>query len=270
MKEEICLVTGGFDPLHRGHIEYFKSAKKTSQYLIVGLNSDSWLCRKKKYLFMPLVERKAIVENLQFVDEVITFNDDDDSANNAISKCLEVSKKVIFANGGDRQKDNTPELIQYGDNNDVEFLYGIGGSNKINSSSWMIDTFIKDYSAAMGPEILKNDNTIIAPWGHHTSFIDSKGFKVKQLNVKPGAQLSLQKHEHRSEHWVVVQGKATVELDSDISIVSPGNHIFIPLQSVHRLTNNDDKELIVVEVQCGDILEESDITRFEDSYGRGE
>lgn len=71
MKKNICLVTGGFDPIHRGHIEYFKSARKLSDYLVVGVNSDDWLKRKKGIAFMPSIERAAIIENLRVVDEVI-------------------------------------------------------------------------------------------------------------------------------------------------------------------------------------------------------
>jgi len=269
MKEEVCLVTGGFDPLHRGHIEYFQSAKESSEYLIVGLNSDEWLLRKKDYLFMSFKERKALVENIKPVDHVIAFNDDDDSACDAIKKCLTLSKKVVFANGGDRHRDNTPEAIKYSDDANVEFLYGVGGADKINSSSWMIDNFIRDYSSNFNTTLSNSENTIIAPWGSHTSFINEQGFKVKQLNVQSGGVLSLQKHEHRSEHWVVVKGQATVEINSKISEVNSGEYVFIPLQSIHRLSNNQKEELVVIEVQCGEILEESDITRYEDNYGRG-
>ncbi|MDA9925340.1 adenylyltransferase/cytidyltransferase family protein [Gammaproteobacteria bacterium] len=268
MKEKICLVTGGFDPLHRGHIEYFKAAKKSSKYLVVGLNSDDWLIRKKKYLFMPVNERRAIIENLKFVDAVIEFDDKDNSACDAIYECLKFSKKVIFANGGDRGKENTPELKQFSENQSVEFIYEIGGKEKINSSSWMVDDFINHYASSIKTDHFISTEKIIAPWGEHSAFIDEAGFKVKQLNVNPGGKLSLQKHEHRSEHWVVVRGQATVEIDSKISLVNSGEYVFIPLHSIHRLSNEHTEELIVIEVQCGKILEESDITRYEDYYGR--
>ena len=80
----IVLVTGGFDPLHSGHIEYFKSAKKLGDKLIVGINSDAWLMRKKGRYFMPISERVQIIENLKMIDGVILFNDNDDSATEAI------------------------------------------------------------------------------------------------------------------------------------------------------------------------------------------
>lgn len=130
---KIVLVTGGFDPLHSGHIEYFKAAKQLGYLLVVGVNSDAWLIRKKGRAFMPFYERKTIIENLYQVHKVIEFNDDDNSAIDAIKKVKEMypKSKIIFANGGDRTKDNIPEMIF----DDVEFAFGVGGTNKINSSS---------------------------------------------------------------------------------------------------------------------------------------
>lgn len=268
MKENICLVTGGFDPLHRGHIEYFKSAKKLSDYLIVGVNSDDWLIRKKGIAFMPSIERSAIIESLKVVDEVIFFDDGDGSACDAISICLGKSKTLIFANGGDRGSSNTPEMSKFLNDKRVSFHFEVGGEEKINSSSWLIKDFTDSFIKSFIPKGLSEISTIHAPWGHHTSFIDDKGFKVKQLNVDPGGILSLQKHQHRSEHWVVVRGTASVEVDGHKQEYVEGEYSYIPLQSTHRLSNNSDSELIVIEVQCGKILEESDITRLQDSYGR--
>ena len=97
----IGLVTGGFDPLHSGHMEYLRDAKKLCSHLIVGVNSDEWLKRKKGKYFMPLSERMAIVSELKAVDEVITFNDDDGSACDAIEQCLRKYGEIVFCNGGD-------------------------------------------------------------------------------------------------------------------------------------------------------------------------
>ena len=107
----IVLVTGGFDPLHSGHIAYFEAAKKLGDQLVVGINSDAWLVRKKGRTFMPLKERVTIVKNLKNVDWVMDFNDEDDTANHAISKLIastSIGSKIIFANGGDRTEKNIP------------------------------------------------------------------------------------------------------------------------------------------------------------------
>jgi mannose-6-phosphate isomerase-like protein (cupin superfamily) len=199
---------------------------------------------------------------------VLAFNDDDGTAIDAITECLKFSKKVIFANGGDRGKNNTPEVIEFQDDDRVDFIYGIGGEDKKNSSSWILSSFTQKYVSDILPSGLSKITTIEAPWGSHTAFLDDKGFKVKQLKVKPGGILSLQKHFHRMEHWVVGSGIATVEIDGKKMDINAGEYIKIPLESVHRLSNNSSNDLIVIEVQCGEILEESDIVRFDDNYGR--
>ena len=139
---EVVLVTGGFDPIHSGHISYFNRARELSDRLIVGVNSDEWLRRKKGLYFLPWRERAEIILNLRMVDDVITVPDDDKgSACGSIAKCLEIADKVIFCNGGDRKKTNIPEINMYGDNSRVEFKFGIGGDNKINSSSLILNDY---------------------------------------------------------------------------------------------------------------------------------
>ena len=265
----VTLITGGFDPIHSGHIDYINHAKKTSDYLVVGINSNEWLINKKGYYFLPWDERSRIIHNLENVDQVIDFNDSDGSAIEAINKCLAFSDKVIFANGGDRGKENTPEVSAFTDDKRVQFLYSVGGSDKKNSSSWILDSFIKEF---MDQKFSINTDALTlidAPWGNHLSLLDDTGYKLKQLNVEPGGILSLQRHQHRSEHWIVAQGEATVEIDGTIKTYKAGEYVYIPLHAIHRLSNlKKNVKLGVIEVQCGDILEESDIERFEDSYGR--
>ncbi|SVD97165.1 uncharacterized protein METZ01_LOCUS450019, partial [marine metagenome] len=140
--KKIILITGGFDPLHSGHIAYFKSAKRLGDELRVGLNSDDWLVRKKGRPFMSLNERKTIIENLIMVDQAFSFNDNDDTANDAISLVIKNSSKedkIIFANGGDRNKTNIPEIDKFRNNKNIKFVFGIGGEDKKNSSSWILE-----------------------------------------------------------------------------------------------------------------------------------
>ena len=142
MTEIIILVTGGFDPIHSGHIAYFKAAKELGT-LGVGVNSDEWLVRKKGKFFMTVEERISIIKELKCVDVVIEFIDKDDTANDAIKMALEVYEKVIFCNGGDRIKGNIPEMEKYGNNDRVEFKWGVGGTDKKNSSSWILKDYLK-------------------------------------------------------------------------------------------------------------------------------
>ena len=140
--KQLSLVTGGFDPIHSGHIAYFERAKDLSNYLVVGINTNEWLTRKKGQYFLPWIERAEIIRHLDMVDAVITVPDDDEgSACGAIAKCLEIAETVVFCNGGDRGKDNTPEIIKYDDDPRVDLAYSIGGDDKMNSSSWIL----KDY-----------------------------------------------------------------------------------------------------------------------------
>ena len=148
--EKLSLVTGGFDPIHSGHISYFKRAKDLSNYLVVGVNTEEWLTRKKGQYFQSWKERAEIIRHLDMVDAVISWDDEDNSACGAIAKCLEIAETVIFANGGDRGKDNTPEVDKYGDHPHVEFAWGIGGDDKMNSSSWILHGYFERQKKLLG------------------------------------------------------------------------------------------------------------------------
>ena len=135
----ISIVSGGFDPIHSGHVEYLKSAKLLGAKLIVGLNSDQWLINKKGKFFLPLTERMCIVENLKSVDIALDFEDDSlGSAKNLIKKVRSMfpHNLLVFCNGGDRTKTNIPEMDIQDDN--LRFVFGVGGTDKKNSSSWIL------------------------------------------------------------------------------------------------------------------------------------
>ena len=150
-KRILTLVTGGFDPIHSGHIAYFEKARELTNYLVVGLNTEEWLTKKKGQYFQSWVERAEIIRHLNMVDAVITVPDDDKgSACGAIEKCLEISEKVIFCNGGDRGKSNTPETDKYGNDPRVQFEFGIGGDDKMNSSSWILKGYFERQRKLLG------------------------------------------------------------------------------------------------------------------------
>lgn len=106
------------------------------------------------------------------------------------------------------------------------------------------------------------------PWGTWTVLWEGTGYKVKLIEVSPGHRLSLQSHQHRSEHWVVIAGRARVQVGDHVVELSPLESTIIPMGAVHRLANPDSQPLLIVEVQLGDILSEEDIVRFEDDYQR--
>ncbi|MFH1772697.1 MAG: phosphomannose isomerase type II C-terminal cupin domain [Candidatus Omnitrophota bacterium] len=106
------------------------------------------------------------------------------------------------------------------------------------------------------------------PWGSYTVLSEGAGFKVKLVEVMPHKKLSLQKHNKRSEHWVVVEGRAKVTHEKNEHYLGENESIYIPIEGIHRLENLDDIILKIVEVQCGSYLEEDDIERIDDDFGR--
>ena len=117
----------------------------------------------------------------------------------------------------------------------------------------------------MKPKIGNFDNR---PWGNWKTLDCGDGFHIKRITVFPGKRLSLQSHQHRKEHWIIIAGKALVEVDGNLSSLYKGEYIDIPLKCKHRLSNLEDEELIVNEVQFGNYLGEDDIKRYEDDFGR--
>jgi D-beta-D-heptose 7-phosphate kinase/D-beta-D-heptose 1-phosphate adenosyltransferase len=138
----IVVVSGGFDPVHSGHIAMFRDAAQLG-LVVVALNSDTWLTRKKGRPFMQWDERSSVISAMKWVHLVVPMNDDDGSACDGIRYAQEVfpKHKIIFANGGDRKGDNTPEVVYCQDNN-VELVWNIGGG-KTQSSSW----FLRDWNS---------------------------------------------------------------------------------------------------------------------------
>ena len=121
---------------------------------------------------------------------------------------------------------------------------------------------------ARGHDAYKLHRTVSRPWGAYTVLEDAPGFKIKRIEVRPGAALSLQLHHRRSEHWVVVRGTARVTNGEREFDVRPNESTYIPVETRHRLENRASEPLVIIEVQCGDYLGEDDIVRFEDKYGR--
>ena len=106
------------------------------------------------------------------------------------------------------------------------------------------------------------------PWGSYQVLEESQKYTIKRIIVNPGGKLSLQSHQHRSEHWIVAQGTAEVTINNDIKSLKANEHIFIPCQAKHRLANYQSEDLVVIEVWYGDNLNEDDIIRYEDIYSR--
>ena len=254
MNNDIVVVTGGFDPLHSGHIEYLQQAKKLGTALWVGLNSDDWLARKKGRRFLPIQERLQIMSALECVDDVFTFDDTDDTACNAIFYAMSITTfNIIFANGGDRTRYNSPEFKIYGDHTRVQFAWNVGG-DKANSSSWILDEWRTQRTER--------------DWGYWRVLDDKpkEGYKVKELVILPGKSLSDQRHFKRSEQWIVLQG--TVDMKTEyhnntqtIQLQAHNRPYKIEKQVWHQAFNSQTENAHILEIQKGSECDEKDIQR---------
>ena len=238
---KVVLVTGGFDPLHSGHIALFNRAKELGDILVVGVNSDAWLERKKGRAFMPWIERCQIVKNIKVVDHVVEYNDDGGDSKNAIKlvRLTWPDATIVFANGGDRTKENIPEMDT--DVQNIEFVFGIGGENKMNSSSWILEEW-------KAPKTER-------PWGYYRVLHEVDGTKVKELTIEPGQSLTMQKHWDRNEHWHVAEGACTVDFEDTTTQshikLKKHDQFTIPAETWHKLHNPYDKPCKIVEIQYG-------------------
>lgn len=143
-KERIVAVSGGFDPIHVGHIRMFQEAKKLGDKLIVILNNDHWLRKKKGYVFMPQEERMEIIKAISGVDKVVLTSNKPNSGDMSVCSELQKIRPHIFANGGDRKLGNIPEVPvcrQIG----CKMIFNVGRGGKIQSSSWLLDKHIQKH-----------------------------------------------------------------------------------------------------------------------------
>ena len=252
--DKIAVVSGGFDPVHSGHINLFRSAYELfNRKIVVLLNSDDWLTRKKGKPFLPVEERKVILEAMSMVDRVVLFDDSDNSCCDGLERVKQLypMDTVVFCNGGDRTKENIPEMSVEG----IEFKFGIGGENKANSSSWIL----RDAVASRTEERV---------WGKFADLYTTTGCKVKELVIKPGAGISFQRHFKRSEIWYVRSGEGFVKY----SISNPNktdtiklfkDDIFVVQKEMwHQLYNEGQTDLVIIEIQYGAETNEEDIERL--------
>ena len=137
----VVAVSGGFDPIHFGHVRLFEEAKKLGDELVVILNNDNWLQKKKGFIFMPEKERKEVIKAFRFVDRVVISSHGPDPKDMSVNAELKRLKPDIFANGGDRTKKNIPEIaVCQGIN--CKMVFNVGRGGKVQSSSWLLTKFL--------------------------------------------------------------------------------------------------------------------------------
>lgn len=247
----IAVISGGFDPVHSGHISLIEEASKKGNILIILLNDDDWLINKKGKAFMPFDERKKILESIKNVDQVIkNENDEHGTAINGLEeiKKLYPNDNILFCNGGDRNNNNVPEILVSG----IELLSGIGGNVKQNSSSWIL----KDWKYEKYNKV----------WGEYFNLFEDNGVKVKELIVEPNKGMSYQKHDKRSEIWLVSQGKCDIfhnqnNIDDEKLTLQKHDYFIVPVGTWHQITNPYNVVCKIIEIQYGAECTEDDIFR---------
>lgn len=185
-KKKTIVVSGGFDPIHPGHIAMIESAAEYGEVHII-VNSDDWLVRKKGFFFQPWTERKKILE--AYTPHVHAADDTDGT----VCEALRRIKPDYFGNGGDRTNKNTPELDVCADLG-IEPVFELGGGKYSSSST------------------INGRQRVATRWGSYDVLLDMPNLKVKMLNIEAGKKLSLQRHEKRSEFFFTPNGEVRVNL----------------------------------------------------------
>lgn len=197
---------------------------------------------------MSFEDRVSIIQSIKYVDFAIPFNDRDNSAKDAIAWARRVypNNTIVFANGGDRNEHNIPEMDFVDDN--VEFVFGVGGENKTNSSSWILEEW-------KAPKTERD-------WGYYRVLHEiGRNVKVKELTVDPDKTLSMQRHSKRAEFWFVAEGTALLKTLDDAIIYRQFDTMHIPNNSWHQLANETNEPLKIIEIQYGLECIEEDIER---------
>jgi cytidyltransferase-like protein len=251
-------VSGGFDPIHVGHIRMFKQARKLGDRLVVIVNNDNWLHAKKGYAFMPEKERVELIGSLPFVDKVVLTDHAKDDPDMSVARALARLKPDVFANGGDRKSmSDIPEAricAELG----ITMVFNVGKGGKVQSSSWMVKKASRPIKRT------------VRPWGEYYDWDKGAKWNLKTIYIKPRCRLSLQYHRHRMECWLLVEGDAIATLhDSEGKEerieLKKGKAYCVAKKQVHRLESR--KGGTVVEVAYGS-FDEEDIVRLEDDHGR--
>jgi cytidyltransferase-like protein len=260
--DPIVVVSGGFDPVHRGHLELFKEAAEHGRVHVL-LNSDGWLARKKGAALLPFNTRREVLIQLSPIHRVHSAEDEDGTVSQGLTSLRKQypNTKILFVNGGDRKESNTPELAIC-EALQIKPLWNIGGG-KIDSSSERLQIYEQRH---------KEKYSVTRDWGEYQIIAEglnlgavNTGWLTKILTIEPRKNISFQRHFHREEQWVFLEGEGRFfSQETGGSWVSAGDTIRIPVGNSHWVANTSSRSnLVILETWFGDKLEESDIERIE-------
>jgi len=255
-KYDFAIVSGGFDPVHVGHLRMFLDAKKIANKVILLLNNDEWLIKKKGKPFMNQNQRKEILEEFTSISEVLIQSSSEPSSSKAIEEFVSKNpnKSICYCNGGDRSSIKNIRESEICNKLGVNLEFGIGGENKIESSSNLTKNYL--------------GNIEKRPWGNYHIIAKNLGYQIKEIKVSVSSKLSLQKHQNRAEFWQIIKGSCKVTVGEKEYELKDNDNIHIPKNTLHRIENTGNQELIFIEIQLGMDIKEEDIVRIEDDYGR--
>ena len=251
-KKKVIAVSGAFDPVHADHIKLFKKAKELGDELVVILNTDEWIKRKRGFVFMPFEQRKEILESIRYVDRVVKQIDKDES----IAETLRLIKPDIFAKSGDRTLDKIPQKEKDVCRDlGIQLLYVDTGEIRVHSS-WLLQRVKNEYQTK-----------IEKPWGYEEILQSTSTLLVKKLFIRAGETTSLHYHKQRTEFLIAVEGKGAVSFGGSIVPLEawayPSNFVVVEPNVLHRIFA--DTDLTVIEVSNYVM---NDVIRVEDRYGR--
>jgi len=253
----VAVVSGGFDPIHAGHIALIREAATIGKVHVL-LNSNDWLKRKKGRAFLDYDTRAEIISEFSSVHAVSPVADRDGTVVNGLRYVQEryTHSKIAFLNGGDRTSKSTPERA-YCEENNIKLIWNVGGGKQASSSE-----LLETYNSSTG-------STTIRTWGEYEVLEQGQKWRAKILRINPGRALSLQRHFKREERWIVVQGEGKVWvnevfLHKKLKPLRVGSVVEIAKKEYHWLHNTSSSEqLIIIEAWLGEELSESDIERVD-------
>lgn len=251
-KKRIVAVSGGFDPVHIGHIRMFEEARALGDELVVILNNDNWLRAKKGFVFMPEDERAEVLRALRVVDRVVITTHVPNDSDRSVIKALASVVPDIFANGGDRKNENDIPEAAICKELGITMDFNVGHGGKVQSSSWLTES-------------LRNHRED-RPWGSFENHAHRDDWHLKVITIHDGKRTSLQHHTHRKETWVVVEGTIAATVGNEEVILTQGGIVVVEPEQRHRI-HAVGGHAKLVEVSLGH-FDEDDITRHEDDYGR--